>query len=198
MRSGYVREPRLGGSGRNFLPIFRAPFRSIAREKRPDQIMAAKIKKAGANLTVEEVARKLGKPPETVRRMLRTGKLAGEKIGDKGEWRVPTSSLPTSSRPTSSLPTSSLKAKPPTLSRHDLSHIADWAVFPKGIPDQVVREMLRQGFFRKAIVLYELDRAEAVARQILEEAKNESPAVDASLIAEAKRILSIRHRSPGD
>jgi excisionase family DNA binding protein len=150
--------------------------------------MAAKTRQGSANLTVEQVASKLGKRPETIRRMLRAGELAGEKIGDKGEWRVPASSLPTSS----------LNAKLPTLSRHDLSHIADWAVFPKGIPDQVVKEMLRQGFFRKAIVLYELDRAEEVARQILEEAKNESRAVDASLIAEAKRILSIRHRSPGD
>jgi predicted transcriptional regulator len=155
--------------------------------------MAAKTRQGPANLTVDQVAAELGKRPETIRRMLRTGKLAGEKSGDKGEWRVPTSSLPTSSRPTSSR-----NAKPPTLSQHDLSRIADWAVFPKGIPDQVVREMLRRGFFRKAIVLYELDRAEAVARQILEEAKNESPAVDAPLIAEAKRILSIRRRSPGN
>jgi predicted transcriptional regulator len=145
--------------------------------------MAAKTTKNGANLTVDQVAAELGKRPETIRHMLRTGKLAGERIGNKGEWRVPASSL---------------KAKPPALNQHDLSRIADWGVFPKGIPDQVVREMLRQGFFRKAIVLYELDRAEAVARQILEEAKSESPAVDASLIAEAKRILSIRHRSPGD
>jgi hypothetical protein len=154
--------------------------------------MTAKNRQGGANLTVDQVAAELGKRPETIRRMLRTGKLAGERIGDKGEWRVPTSSLPTS------LPTSSLNAKPPALSRHDLSRIADWAVFPKGIPDHVVREMLRQGFFRRAIVLYELDRAEAVARQILEEAKDKSRAVDASLIAEAKRILSIRHDSPGD
>lgn len=150
--------------------------------------MAAKTRQGRANLTVEQVAAELGKSPETIRRMLRTGKLAGEKIGNDGEWRVPTSSLPTSS----------LNPKPPALNQHDLSRIADWAVFPKGIPDHVVREMLRQGFFRKAIVLYELDRAEAVAREILAEAKSESPAVDASLIAEAKRILSIRHRSQGD
>lgn len=111
------------------------------------------------------------------------GKLAGEKIGYRGERRVLTSSR---------------RAKPRTLPRHDLSYMADWAVFPEGIPDQVVKEMLRRGFFRKAIVLYELDSAEAVARQILEEAKNESRAVDASLIAEAKRILSIRRCLPGN
>jgi excisionase family DNA binding protein len=138
--------------------------------------MESKTRKGAANLTVEQVAGKLGKRPETIRRMLRTGKLAGEKIGG-GEWRVPTSSL---------------EAETQALSLHELSHIRDWAVFPKGLPDRLVREMLRRGYFRKPIVLYELDRAEAAARQILAEAKNESRAVDASLIAEAKRILSIR------
>jgi Helix-turn-helix domain len=139
--------------------------------------MESKTRKGTENLTIEQVAGKLGKRPETIRRMLRTGKLAGKKIGSKGEWRVPTSSL---------------TAEPPALSLYELTHIRDWAVFPKGIPDRLVKEMLRHGYFRKAIVLYELDRAEAVARQILAEAKSESRAVDASLIAEAKHILSIR------
>jgi Helix-turn-helix domain len=144
--------------------------------------MESKTRKRAANLTVEQVAGKLGKRPETVRRMLRTGKLAGEKIEGTGEWRVPTSSL---------------TAEPPALSHHELRHMRDWAVFPKGLPDRLVREMLRRGYFRKPIVLYELDRAEAAARQILAEAKNKSRAVDASLIAEAKRILSIRHGERG-
>jgi hypothetical protein len=122
-------------------------------------------------------AEKLGKHPETIRRMPRTGRLVGEKIGSKGKAGTPTSSLTT---------------KLPALSRHELKGIAGWGLFPKGIPDQVVREMLQSGFFRKAIVMYELDRAEAIARQILEKAENESCAIDASLIAEAKRILSIR------
>jgi hypothetical protein len=122
-------------------------------------------------------AEKLGKNPESIRPMPRTARLAGEKVGSKGKAETPTSSL---------------RAKLPALSRHELKAIAGWGLFPKGIPDKVVREMLQSGFFRKAIVLYELDRAEAIARQILEEAENGSRAVDASLIVEAKRILSIR------
>jgi excisionase family DNA binding protein len=166
-------------------PVLENPRGSLTRfpvhryGKGRDRIMESKNKQGTASLTVEQVASKLGKRPETIRRMLRTGKLTGEKIGGKGEWRVPTSSL---------------TAEPPALSQHELRHMRDWAVFPKGLPDRLVREMLRHGYFRKAIVLYELDRAEAAARQILAEAKNKSRAVDASLIAEAKRILSMRQR----
>jgi excisionase family DNA binding protein len=57
-------------------------------------------------LSVEQAAQKLGKSVDRVRRLLRGGKLAGEKIGSKhgGEWRIPAFSLPT---PPAEIPTAS-------------------------------------------------------------------------------------------
>lgn len=149
--------------------------------------VSTSVKRPPSTLTVAQAARKFNLHPNTIRRLLRQGRLAGKKIAStgSGQWLV-------SAKAT-------LPLQPPngpeSMSGHELKKIyASSSRLTANVDRSQIREMIRRGFFVKGVWLDELETLESVAKEIVHDRDKKGRTIlqiDPEFWGRAKEIVDL-------
>jgi len=126
----------------------------------PGKKAAHSISIRSGTLTVNQAARKFELHPDTVRRLLRQGRIIGTKVAGRGglKWLVSANAAVQPALP---------KGRATWLTRELKRIYKSSARLTTNVERSQIREMIRRGFFSNGIWLDEFDKVESVAKEIV-------------------------------